>query len=358
MRAAAKCFSALFAAVLTLAPLCRPAFSAEGALSFEGDMRLRFRYLDPSPGSPGSGLLLRLRLAGEALITENLSAGFRIASGDAHPATADQMLGESFAKYGLRLDYCFINYRTAVFDINAGKFPRRSLLWTPSDLIWGEEVTPDGFSLRYTGRLLDFSAGTGVFIIGLPEEGSGCPLMWMSQLRGAACLSRDVKIEGAAAYYGFENLRGRSLTHSAGTNTTDGEGNLIYGYDSLGAGVTLSFPVPALNTASLFGEFVHSFDPGDSGFLAGVRGGSPVIRTWPDWNITHLYRRLERDAWPDITIDRGVYGGRTGASGTVTTLAAALAENTALDLAFFSMKTLTGDRRAENLLQLSFTVTF
>jgi hypothetical protein len=126
-----------------------------GPLTFSGDFRLREDafYGGPSDHSLDQNLQnYRLRFNVDAQVTNDISGGFTLASGNINdPTSTNQTLTGFYARKPIALDRVFIDYHPGRFkplDLVAGKF---TYPWYNTELTWDKDLNPEGF-----GQTLNF----------------------------------------------------------------------------------------------------------------------------------------------------------------------------------------------------------
>src|SRR5665213_2263202 len=127
-----------------------------GPLSFSGDFRLREDafYGGPSNRSLDQNLQnYRLRFNTDVQLSDDLSGGFTLASGNLNdPTSTNQTLTGFYARKPIALDRAFIDYRPGYFkplSLVAGKF---TYPWYNTELTWDKDLNPEGF-----GQTLNFN---------------------------------------------------------------------------------------------------------------------------------------------------------------------------------------------------------
>lgn len=288
--------------------------------TFKGDLRLRYQFEDETGDTGRHRGRFRYRLSIGAEVIEGLKVGFGIASGGDDPRSTNQTFQDTFSSKSIRIDLAFAEYKpVAWLSIMAGKF--KNPLWTPSDLLWDSDIRPEGVSVvidRKVAPGVSVFFGTGLFVLDEISGGSD-PLMLPFQGGVKIHLAKQVVLRLAATYYEFVDVQGKRLDFSAGTNTLRGD-VLAFDYDAVNVSAELGFVElfgPVLPYIGVFGEYVHSFDPSNdnNGFLGGVSIGHRKISATGHWQLKYMYRRLERDAWPDALPDSDFFGGGTNAQG-------------------------------------------
>jgi hypothetical protein len=126
-----------------------------GPLTFSGDFRLRE---DAFYGGPGDHSLnenlqnYRLRFNIDVQVTDDISGGFTLASGNINdPTSTNQTLTGFYARKPIALDRVFIDYHPSQFkplELVAGKF---TYPWYNTELTWDKDLNPEGF-----GETLNF----------------------------------------------------------------------------------------------------------------------------------------------------------------------------------------------------------
>ena len=126
-----------------------------GPLTFSGDFRLREDafYGGPSDRSLDQNLQnYRLRFNVDVQVTNDISGGFTLASGNINdPTSTNQTLTGFYARKPIALDRVFIDYHPGQFkplDLVAGKF---TYPWYNTELTWDKDLNPEGF-----GQTLNF----------------------------------------------------------------------------------------------------------------------------------------------------------------------------------------------------------
>ena len=323
-------------------------------INFRSDVRLRYQYQDKEGSDPRARGRVRFRLRGDAKVNDAVSAGFRLATGSDDPTSTNQTLQRSFSTHDMRFDYAFIKYSAGGLGLLGGKFTNSSLLWAPSDLVWGGDVNPEGMALSYKNQGLYINSG----LLVLDEQGgTKDPLMYVGQAGHKIDLAWNLSANAAVTYYGFENVKGGApLPKGSGTNSTDEvTGNLIYDYNAIAAGLSLDIKYTGVDGIRISGEYISNPDSNDTGYLAQVSVNDLIAEKIP-WRLTYGYRRLEDDAWIDTTQDGSAYGGRTGIEGSKASLSLGVASNTSLGVTYFDMQSLDEESLPEKLLQVNVSV--
>ncbi len=120
-----------------------------GPLTFSGDFRLREDafFGGPSDHSLDENLQnYRLRFNTDVQVTDDISGGFTLASGNINdPTSTNQTLTGFYARKPIALDRVFIDYHPGQFkplNLVAGKF---TYPWYNTELTWDKDLNPEGF---------------------------------------------------------------------------------------------------------------------------------------------------------------------------------------------------------------------
>jgi hypothetical protein len=179
---------------------------------------------------------LRARLGMDADLTNGFDVGIRIATGsDNSPVSTNQVLGGQnssgasgdFAKYQLWLDRGYLKWSSFNQDVVASVGRFDNPFWSPTDLVWYDQLGFDGVAFQIKHEVSDYFAPfavAGAFPIfntsfnlstnlqDLPGNPSQVPShdKWLygGQLGAGAHFDEQTAIRIAAAYYDFENVQG------------------------------------------------------------------------------------------------------------------------------------------------------
>ena len=310
----------------------------------KGDLRLRYEYSKTTGEVARNRAIYRYRISFDNQVTDFAKVGVRLASGNSNPRSTNQTFGDTFSSKPFNIDRAFAELK--FFDalkIYGGKIPNP--IFTPWDLMWDSDINPEGASF-----VVDFSPFYGNVSFWILDESSGSSLdPYMVPLQiGAAPKFGNFFLKAAATGYFFGNVKGNQLEYSAGTNSTDSEGNLIYYYNSIAgtleAGVYNLMPNIGLERLALFGEMVYNPDPDEIGWIAGLKiGAKNMPEKFGQWEFIYNYRYLERDAWLDTFPDSNAFDGETNVKGHEFIFRLGLARNMDFVLDFYSMEQIDGN---------------
>ena len=256
---------------------------------FAGDFRLRSESFFQEGSPDRSRLRIRLRAGFTAPLSDHLTVGFRLATGNpGNVNSRNATLGEGFALKTFRIDRAYVAWSPSDhFEISGGKIGLP--LWRPeallqSEMLFDEEVTPEGLHERVTlisseeGTLRRLSVQGEQWVL---REVSGGEDSWL--VGGQAVLELGLAsratLELAGGYY--EYLNGRELAQARNGNSELIVSNSVI--TESGALVTGGFPLTP-SASDPFDRFVSDFRlVHASGGLqvAGVLGRG--FAAWVDW---------------------------------------------------------------------------
>ncbi|MFW6134781.1 MAG: putative porin [Elusimicrobiota bacterium] len=314
-----------------------------GKLELGGDLRMRYQYQDKEGSVPRARQRIRFRLKGKAEM-QKVEVGFRFATGGVDSRSTNETLDGFFATPDIRLDYAYAKYMPKKIGAIGGKFPGKKILWTPSDLLWDGDINLDGAGIMYSKKPVFVNCG----ILALDELKKNVkdPLMYTFQT-GVMTKTGKAGIKVAATIYGLEhpyNIDTSDFYYgeiSGGSNTRDASGNLKYDYDSAAGGIEVKFKDIILS--SLFGEVINNLDPEEYnlGYLGGIKLKKGKA------SLKYMYRKLEKDAWPDIFPDSDSYGGKTGVEGSEIILGCKLTNKISAGIDYYMMNNI--DENSDNV---------
>jgi hypothetical protein len=276
-------------------------------LKFSGDLRLRyeFRRRETSPLNDESRARFRLRFGFEkAWPAEDLTVGFRLASGSSNDPTSTNQTFQMFQKDAVWIDRAYARWAPKAvkgLSVTAGKMANP---WETSDMIWDPDVNPDGIWVQYDvpglGPITPF-VGAGVFQLFAPENSARSNADLMSYSAGMRFqVTQDVRWTAAANFFEYSNLddalAGGALAGRGGnTNIRDSRFHML---DLSNRVEFIAFNLPW--TAYL--DWVQNNDNNlathrNTGFATGVKVGQNKKKG--DWSARYMWKRLEADAVPD-----------------------------------------------------------
>lgn len=347
----------------------------------------------------------RARLAFTDDISDSLTAGVRLATGNSTDLVSPSQTLDGTAPYQFGVDNLFIRYdaRTASrFDwlsVVGGRF--NNPWFTTTDLIFHRDLTFNGIAA--TGRL-GFGDGSAeqshafltVAAMPIQEIALSAQDKWLyaAQLGTYLRLGNDTKLKFGAAFYDFMNTQGR--LNGFGSTTLDYTapqflryGNTLFDIRNDDdpttnlfalaakfrlASVSMSYDIPVGRYVLGFaadgvrnmgfkesqvedrtGTFVA---PRTKGYQGYVSFGYPQVTTTGNWRALVGYRYLQRDAVLDSLTDSDFHGGGTDATGYYFIGDYGLASHLWMRLRYLSANEIDGPRLGVDTVQIDLNTQF
>ncbi len=347
----------------------------------------------------------RARLAFTDDITDSLTAGLRLSTGNSTDLVSPTQTLDGTAPYQFGVDNLFVRYdaRTASrfpwLTVIGGRF--NSPWFSPTDLIFHRELTFNGTVV--TGRLGlgDGSAGQSnafLTVAAMPvqeiELSAQDKWLYGAQLGTYLHLGNDHKLRFAAAFYDFMNTQGR--LNAFDSNTLDytapqflRNGNTLFDIRNDDDPTTNLFALAAkFRLASLsfsydipVGRYVLGFAadgvrnmgfkesqvedrtgtfvaPRTKGYQGYVSFGYPQVVAPGSWRTLIGYRYLQRDAVIDSLTDSDFHGGGTDATGYYFIGDYGLANHLWVRLRYLSANEIDGPRLGVDTVQIDLNTQF
>lgn len=361
------------------------------ALTFEGDVRLRlqydnfaddnlpaeyFRAQTATPAwSPDvvntttdrTRLTVRARLGVNAKVSDDVSSGIRISTGNTTgPTSSSQTLGAYFNKFNVVFDRAWLRWEPR-YDLRfiGGRMPNP---FYGTDLLWADDLSLDGIAAQ--GET-DFGSGIygfgtlGAFPLESVSTGGNGKWLLALQLGTAGSLTANTVWRLGLAYFDFRGIEGTQEQEPPPTGPRAGTGNYLSSQYPASArlrgntlmnindptstappvwGLASKFRPLNLTAGMTFKQFNPvqvdlrfdwvkngAFDLDDIRSRSGVPGldlaeqttglqgrvviGMESMARRGDWQVLLALRKFERDAWLDAFTDTTWNGGGTNYRG-------------------------------------------
>lgn len=344
-------------------------------------------------------LRARLRLNLESQITDALTAGVQITTGNLNnPVSLNQTLGRTSRGYQFFVDQAYLRYQRnserAGLQLQGGRMPKP---WLSTELTWDNDVMFEGVAARGNRALAGGDAFVTLGAFPLQEVelstrdkwlfGGQLGWQWQSETGRSASLG--------LAYYDFQNVTGkrnapqstlfdftapdflqRGNTLFDIRNDVDPDTNLFaLASDFDVAAVYLGLGFRQDQPVSVKLEFEYSrnvgFDQDDilqrtgvsvdeasTGYQIGLQFGHKEIVEARDWRVFTLFRHLERDAIVDAFADSNLHLGGTDSRGYAIGALWGIRRNTWLQTRWLSATEIDGPPLSINMLQLDINSRF
>jgi hypothetical protein len=322
-------------------------------IKISGDLRYRYEFIDDdSAAGDRHRNRIRARIGLEAKVSDQWNLGLRLATGQGEvsgdPVSTNQTLDEAFSKKPVWLDLAYLGYHPTWLkglDVYAGKIENPFYKPGKNELIWDNDLTPEGGALLYSRPLGDRTTAnlvTGGFWVN-EESTGGDTSLWGIQGSLRHQIHKPTYVLGGASWYDYGNIQGEeSLAAQWDADTGAFFGNLSVGdtfasdFDLLELFVEFGTEVGGLPVA-VFGDWVQNTAAVDSredtGWLIG--GILNKAKDPGSWQFEYDYRDIERNAVVGQFNSSDFLGGGTGGKGHRFAFSYMLTKNVAPALTYF-----------------------
>lgn len=345
-------------------------------LKFTGDLRLRYEAFDYSSGSrtgatantqetdPRNRFRYRLRMGLEKKFSDEISAGFSLASGDnlgvsgasagnVDPTSTNTTFDNNFNFKNIFIERAWATYNPAwavvgpisKMDITGGKF-KNPFERGSSDMIWDRDVRPEGIYESIDFRLIDTESvkATGWFTAGqfvLEEDSNvgnnttgGDANLYAFQLGfnpkfKVSGMEKPLGLTSALSFYNYSNYANQSNSTIFGTSLARGNSNLdgnttqldAVGFNILESYNELKIPVGNIPFRPFF-DFAHNMDDQativnshNNAFATGITIGEAKKKG--QWEVGYAYKYIGADAVVGAFSDSDFGDGHNNKRGSV-----------------------------------------
>lgn len=330
-----------------------------------GDFRYRYELSKLQDQDARPRHRIRLRLNFNAQINDDFDFQIQIATGPDNPVTINQTLGDGFSTKEIRIEEAYIGWRVPYVDgllMYVGKV--NVPIYSPdrSELIWDNNLRPEGFSALYAHvkERYALSLNGGLFVV---EERSDDDDTYLAGVQAGFKTTLDQRksyLFAAAGYFDYINSKGYPTFFNRDDglgNSINGEGDYLYGFNLIDliaeAGVFFR-RVPI----SVFGEYVVNTSPenDNTGWTLGFKINKAA--GVGSWDFRYLYRLLKKDAVVGRFTDSAFLGGGTNGKGHEIILNYILMKNTKLGATFYLNKKNLEDERTYYRHHIEITFAF
>lgn len=303
-------------------------------ITFSGDIRDRFEYIDERGKDVRTRNRIRFRLGATAKVNDDLSVGFRLASGGDDPTSTNQTLDGAFSTKGIQLDLAYFDYKlTDALTLTGGKMKNPFYIPAKTPVFWDGDLNPEGFALGFEndgwqGALAGFSV----------DERSSADdvLLFGGQLTKAVELGEG-KLVAGLGYYDYQELQGSSplFDGKARGNTLDAAGKIASDFNIVEGLVEYKTKL-ASQPFSVFATYYQNTeaDDLDTGYALGF--GLGKVSGSGSWSLGYSYLDLEADSVYALFNDSDFAGGETDSKGHIVKAGYGIRKNVALGMTYIS----------------------
>jgi hypothetical protein len=330
-------------------------------IKLSGDFRYRHESINSKSSGkdqPGTNRhRIRARLGLDVKVNDEVDLGFRLATGASDPASTNQSLEDGFAKKDVWLDLAYFNWHPAKYkglSVLGGKMPLPFYRAGNNQLIWDDDVNPEGLAAKYViplGATNNLYINGGGFWLKADSGTTGGAAMWGIQSYLKHDFENKDYLLGGVSFYAFGDIKGKEgLYKSSGTgsskfgNTMSGLGTTaspyryMMDYDVLEGFAEYGFKVADLPT-SVYGSYVKNTSATtseDSGWLIGTTFNK--AKEAKSWEVGYNYRDVQKDAVVGVLTDSDFVGGGTDGRGHMFYGKYQLTKNVQAGLTYFLAK--------------------
>lgn len=309
-------------------------------LSFKGDFRPRYDYIDQDESITTPAVddfdrfRFRVRFGVTATVNDEVDVVFQLATGGDNPVSTNQTFGDGFSTKEIGVNLAYASWHPADgITVNMGKMNNPVHRAGGHHLVWDSDLNPEGIAAIYESG--DFFGSLGAFNA---ESRSTADDSLLFTLQGGYrfTISETSSVTAGLGYFDYTNTQGNEpfwIGVPFG-NSVDANGNLVNDYNEIQVFLEFETKVGGL-PLGLFADFVRNTeaDQFDTGFAVGARFGKASEPG--DWEASIAYQDLEADAVLALFTDSDSGGGGTDATGFTLKGRYALQKNWAVAGALF-----------------------
>jgi hypothetical protein len=275
-------------------------------LKISGDLRYRHEMIDDeTKDEVRNRHRIRARIMLDAMVTDAIDVGLRLASGSDDPISTNQTLGDGFTSKGIQLDLAYFDVRPASvkgLHIVGGKMKNPYHRPAGMGLIWDGDLNPEGLALRYNVK--NAAENTKLFVsagyMWVIENGQDDDVNLIGGQTGATVKLGQADLTAGVGYFTY-------------TNADDFLG---MEYNELELFGEVGMKLGAQPFALVFDYVMNNdADEEDTGMLVGATFGKK--KNPGSWDVKVFYEELKANAvLPEFT-DSDFGGGGTNAKGLI-----------------------------------------
>jgi hypothetical protein len=303
----------------------------DSKLNDEGDTYTRMRHR------------IRTRLYLDAMVSDAVSFGFSLATGDAtDPVSTNQTLDGGFTKKAILLDLAYADLHPATLkgvNLVLGKMKNPFVAPAKSELIWDGDLTPEGLALKFGSPMGAAKLFANAGYLWVDEVGADSDVMLIGGQGGVAAKLGAMDLTVGAGYFTYTEIE-------------------MYNMLEVMAEVGMKLgEMPA----TIFADYVSNGEAEDdnTGMLFGFGLGKK--KNPGSWDLKYFYQELQANAVNGDLCGSDFGGGGTDANGHVISAGLRVMKDADLGLTYFLNKTGIaegGDETDYGRMQLDFAFKF
>ncbi|UCF05277.1 MAG: putative porin [bacterium] len=341
---------------LMILPVVSKAGEWHERIKLTGDFRHRHELIQVEDKDDRNRWRIRLRLSLEGEITDEWSAGVRLATGSNDPVSTNQTLDDGFTTKMFNLDRAYFDFHPTFLrglHIRGGKMELPFDKVENTELIWDSDLSPEGAAVMYENttheKVAVFLSGAFFYI----DERKADDDTWLAggQLGVKVEPRADMHAMVGGGYYDYEEVKDHhvifnhddpfgnsSISHQV---VVDGDTTIyedyIWDYNLFEIFGEIGYTLETMSV-TVYGNYVYNTgaDSLNAGWLVGVTfkygKGRGAVKVYAN------YRELEADAVIGAFTSSDFIGGGTDGKGLRAGASVGLAENVDLALTYFLNK--------------------
>ena len=314
-------------------------------IKWSGDLRYRHESIDDHTATTQRDRnRIRARLKMQAKINDEWDATLRLATGSSDsPTSTNQSLGDSgsdsFSSKAIWLDWAYADYHPKWkpgLNILLGKMGNPFYTVGGNQLIFDGDLSPEGGAATYGWNINESTSAKltgGAFWLRERSTEADTGIFGIQGLLKHK-LSEDRYILGGVSYYGFSNIKGRSLGGISSSGNTTSGGLYVNDYEIFEGFGEYGFKIND-TPAAVFGSYVNNLAATSENTSWLIGGTYNKAKEPGSWEISYSYREVQKDAVVGGLCDSDFVGGGTDGKGHVLGFKYQLAKNVQLGLNYF-----------------------
>jgi hypothetical protein len=306
-----QAYNASTATVSSVVPSAKKSPDWTHNLKVKGDFRYRHEAFDVDNNRDRHRQRMRARAQIQAKVTEQVSAGFGLATGGSDPISTNQSFDDASSSKGVVIDLAYINWKAPVEGLNvqAGKFRNPFHRAGGNGLIWDGDLNPEGVGLKYDQGKFFVNA-----IASWVDESSSDDDSFLigGQFGLGQSIGEDGNLLAGVSYFNYVDAVGEPafFDGSSQGNRLNANGEYISGFELLEGFVEYRIEIEGIKL-TVFGDYVQNLDANryDTGYALGTKIKSNT------WQVGYTYQDLEADAVLGTYSDSDFIGGGTDGRG-------------------------------------------
>ena len=283
----------------------------EEKFNFYGDIRIRDQEVHRDDKDNSYKQRYRIRAGLSFKATENIILEAQISSGKGNPTSGNVDFSKGF-KDQFKIDILDVEYKMENFWIRVGKSKHHFDRPLKSQLIWDNDIRPEGISYKYKKDGKNFY--TGAFRMRDYTKTSDKDIYYF--VGEYTQKINDFKLGGG--FYHYQGVKGNTAKYNKGALGNSYNGVYLNDYSLLSIQATYTFYLLE-RPLSFAVSGVYNFQASNDNFGYDLSIGYGKIKKDFDWQIGYTYRDIQKDATFGAHNDSDFANGGTDNNGHMIT---------------------------------------